>query len=141
MPIIVYCNVMNVESAERKRDMISRWDRVFQALSAEPRRQIVVALLEAPPDRELSLPEAANPPYFRMDPETLYVELVHTHLPLLEEYGFVTWDEEPPRVARGETFGEVAVVFESLYDRVETIPDSLREGCQRLEEEVQRRTG
>jgi hypothetical protein len=119
---------------DTEREMISRWDRVFRALSAEPRRQIVAALLEAPPERDLPLPEAANPPYLRTDPETLYLELRHCHLPLLAESGFVRWKEEPPCVSRGEAFEEVAVVVEALYDDVEAIPDQLREGCQRLEQ-------
>ena len=125
---------MIADTVAEKREMVTRWDNVFQALTAEPRRQIVVALMEAPQDRGLSLPEAANPPYLRMDPEPLYVELVHSHLPLLERHGYVTWEEQPPRVRRGPNFEEVAVVFESLYDRVERIPEQLREGCQRLEE-------
>jgi len=114
--------------------MIDRWDSVFEALTAEPRRQIVVALMEAPPDRELSLPEAANPPYLLRDPEELYLGLVHTHLPALADEGFVEWDEDPLRVRRGPAFEEVAVVFEALHDSADEIPPQLTEECQRLEE-------
>ena len=121
--------------------VIRGWDRLFHALSAEPRRQIVVALLEAPPERELSLPEAANPPYALRDPKQLYVELQHSHLPVLAEGGYVEWERDPLRVARGPNFEAAAAVFRSLYDNAEEIPDSLVHGCQRLEEHRERIDG
>ncbi|WP_135822239.1 hypothetical protein [Halostella litorea] len=129
---------MSVDAKQAEKRVIERWDEVFRALSAEPRRQMVVALLEAPPDRELSLPEAANPPYRLMDPEDLYVELKHSHLPLLESAGFVEYSTDPLRVARGPNFEEAAVVFEALQRNADRIPDPLVHGCQRLEERRQR---
>jgi len=95
---------------------------------------MIVALLEAPAGRELPLPEAANPSYLLMDPEDLYLELRHTHLPLLAESGYVRWDDDPLVVRRGPSFDEVAVVFESLQSSAERLPDQLVRGCQRLEE-------
>ncbi|WP_424018418.1 hypothetical protein ACOZ4N_02795 [Halorientalis pallida] len=115
-------------------EMISRWDAVFRAVSAEPRRQIVVNLMEAPPGRALSLPQAANPPYLLDDPERLSTELIHTHLPLLADEGFVEWDRDPFCVERGSAFEEVATVFEALHGHADEIPPQLTEGCQRLEE-------
>jgi len=116
-------------------EMVGRWNEVFRALSAEPRRQIVVALMDAPPDRELSLPEAANPSFLLADPEELTVTLVHTHLPVLEKAGFVEWHRGPLRVGRGPAFEEVEVVMASLQDNAEAIPPQLVQGCQRLEEQ------
>ncbi|WP_276272684.1 hypothetical protein [Haloarcula litorea] len=125
---------MNQLADDAKQAMIDRWDRVFQTLSAEPRRQIVVALEEAPPDRALSLPEAANPSYLRRDPEELTVELVHSHLPVLARGDYVRWEREPFTVERGPAFEEVAVVFAALQDYATELPPQLTEGCQRLEE-------
>jgi hypothetical protein len=119
--------------------MIQRWNDVFDALAAEPRRQIVVSLLEAPPDRELSLPEAANPPYLLRDPSELTLELVHTHLPKLADNDYVEWQRDPLTVTRGHNFEEVAVIFEALYADVDRIPSQLVEGCQRLEEKGRER--
>jgi hypothetical protein len=122
---------MSVET--NGRAMRNRWDRVFAVASADPRRQIVAALLEAPPERELDLPEAANPPYVLRDPERLYNELVHEHLPVMAAEGFVTWEREPLRVARGPNFEEIAVVIETLQSKVDEIPPQLVAECQRLE--------
>lgn len=114
--------------------VIEGWNRLFSALSAEPRRQIIVALLEAPPERELSLPEAANPPYALQDPEKLYIELQHSHLPVLADGGYVEWERDPLTVSRGLNFEEAAIVLEALQEWADSIPDRLVHGCQRLEE-------
>ena len=125
---------MASEQHSHAERVIEGWDRLFRALSAEPRRQVIVALLEAPADRELSLPEAANPPYALRDPEELYLELIHSHLPVLADGGYVEWESDPLCVCRGPRFAEVATVFEALYDSATEIPDRLVHGCQRLEE-------
>ena len=121
-----------------KREMIERWDTVFRSLAAEPRRQLVVSLMEAPQDRELSLPEAANPPSLLMEPATLYSELIHVHLPVLEDAGLIEWEREPLCAKRGPQFEEAATVIEAIQQNASTLPPSLREGCQRLEEQERR---
>lgn len=105
-----------------------RWHHIYRVLSAGTRRQIVGSLLEAPPDRKLPLPEAANLPDYRLDTETLYTNLVHLHLPMMAEAGFVEWDEEPFQVARGPNFEEVAAVILAIDDYDE-FPQHLIEGC------------
>lgn len=119
---------------------IERWDRVFTALSAEPRRQLVAALADTPPERRVLLPQAAMSPEVPPDPERLRINLQHRHLPLLEDGGFIEWTAEPFRAARGPAFGEVAVVLKSLHERAEAIPDTLVDGCQRLERERKKET-
>lgn len=114
--------------------MMETWDRTFRALSAEPRRQIIISLAESPSGRALALPEAANPPFMLQDPEALRVELVHEHLPVLAAGDYVEWSTEPLEVRRGDAFDDVAVVLESLIAEVDAVPDHMVEGCQRLEE-------
>lgn len=116
------------------RGLMETWNRTFRALSAEPRRQIVASLSESPAERALALPEAANPPFELRDPAHLQVELVHEHLPLLAEGGYVEWSREPFEVERGESFEDVAVVLESLLAEVDELPQHMVEGYQRLEE-------
>ena len=116
--------------------VIDRWTEVFTALSAEPRRQIIV-LLDNPPDYAAPLPESATNPNVPADAETLRRELHHRHLPQLADMGFVEWENEPLVATRGPRFAEVGVVFESLHEGAREIPDSLVVGCQRLEAEQQ----
>ncbi len=116
-------------------DVIESWDRVFRALSAEPRRQLVVALRDTPPAQQVSLPEAAISPTVPPKPEQLNLALQHNHLPLLEECGFIEWTTEPFRASRGPNFDEAAAVCDALHENAAKIPDSLVVGCRRLEAE------
>lgn len=111
------------------------WNTVFKALSAEPRRQLVVSLMDAPPSESVPLPESATMPNVPHDPAVLRQELQHVHLPLLTEMGFITWKTEPFVASRGPDFEEVAVVFDALQTSASSIPDSLVHGCERLERE------
>ena len=114
---------------------------VFRSLSAEPRRQLIVSLLDAPPDHLVPLPESAAMSDLSVDLEVLRIELYHDHLPMLEENGFITWKTEPLVAARGPRFDEVAAVFNALHSEATDIPDSLVSGCQRLEQERQNDLG
>lgn len=122
---------------ENGRRVIEGWDRVFEALSAEPRRQLIVTLLDAPPDQSVPLPESAINPNIPADPENIRQELHHQHLPMLADHGFIDWETDPLVASRGVKFDEVAVVFEALHATATDIPDSLVVGCQRLEREEQ----
>lgn len=122
------------ENGER---IVENWNAVFGALSSEPRRQLLVSLLDAEPDSSVPLPESAIMPNVPPDPEVLRRELHHVHLPMLAKMGFVTWETKPFVVSRGPRFDEVAVVFEALHAEATSIPDSLVIGCRRLEAERQ----
>lgn len=119
--------------------VVERWDHVFTALSSEPRRQLVVSLLDAPPGEPVPLPESAQNPDIPADPDRLRQQLYHQHLPLLADHGFVEWDVEPLVASRGPDFQEVAAVIEALYENANELPDTLVTGCQRLEREQQHR--
>lgn len=118
---------------ENGNRVVRKWNDVFEALSAEPRRQIVLSLVDSPPDRPVPLPESAVTPNVPVDPEPLRTDLHHLHLPLLAESGFVEWRDDPFVATRGPRFDEVAAVFEALESDATAIPDSLVAGCQRLE--------
>lgn len=120
---------------ENGKSVIERWDRVFTALSAEPRRQIVVSLRDAPAEGTVPLPESAVNPNVPVDAETLRRELHHQHLPLLAEMEVIEWRRDPLEAARGPRFELVAVVFEALQSNARNLPDELVVGCQRLETE------
>ena len=113
------------------------WDTVFKALSSEPRRQLVVSLLDTGPGRSVDLPECATMPNVPPEPAPFRLELCHVHLPMLADMGFITFETEPFVASRGPNFDEVAVVFEALHEKSTEMPDSLVYGCQRLERERQ----
>ncbi|UHQ96252.1 hypothetical protein [Natrinema halophilum] len=123
---------------ENGKQIIENWNTVFNVLSSEPRRQLIVSLLDAEPDQSVPLPESAIMPNVPLDSEVLRLDLHHVHLPMLADSGFITWKTEPWIAFRGPKFDEVAVVFEALHAEASSIPDSLVIGCQRLEEEQQK---
>ncbi|MHB9288164.1 hypothetical protein ACKVMT_14140 [Halobacteriales archaeon Cl-PHB] len=122
---------------ETAEQVIERWNTVFKALSAEPRRQLVVALMDAPATESVPLPESATNPETVYDSDVLRQRLRHVDLPHLAEAKFVEWDDDPLTAWRGPRFEEVAVVMEALHDAAAAIPDSLVVGCTRLEMERQ----
>ncbi|OIB58372.1 hypothetical protein [Natrialba sp. SSL1] len=128
---------MTVVRFDNGKRVIKRWDQVFTATSADPRRQIIISLMDREPDQSVALPAAASNPNVPMDSTTLRQQLVHNHLPLLDDLGFVEWETDPLRAIRGDRFDEVAVVFTALHETAAELPDSLVVGCQRLECEQQ----
>ena len=111
----------------------TEWDRVFTALAAEPRRQLVFSLVDAQPRQAVSLPEAAVSPASGTDLDALRAHLVHRHLPLLADGGFVQWDREPFHARRGPRFQDVAAVIEALTGNPEPIPNHLVDACPQLQ--------
>ena len=125
------------EHHENGKKVSGNWDAVFRALSAEPRRQLLVSLLDAPPDGTVPLPRSAMMPNVPVDPKRLRAELYHVHLPMLEEMEFITAESDPLVAARGPQFERVGVVLAALHSDAATLPDSLVVGCRRLEAERQ----
>jgi hypothetical protein len=115
--------------------VIDGWDDVFTAVSREPRRQLVVSLLDASSGESVPLPEAAVNPNVPPEPGCFEMALRHHHLPMLADRGYIEWSDDPLVATRGPEFDEVAVVFRALHAAAADIPDSLVVGCQRLEEE------
>jgi hypothetical protein len=129
---------MNRLNTSAGKQISDNWNAVFDALGAEPRRQIVTALLNVSAGEAVQLPAAADPSFWETDTESLSVALIHTHLPKLEQHDFVEWSRDPFVARRGPRFEEVAVVFASLYENVDRIPHRLVDGCPGLEEALER---
>ena len=110
-----------------------RWNRVFEALSARPRRRVVSALADVPDERRVPLPDAIQPASMDRDRETLRVELRHQHLPMLADAGYVRWDANRLTVQPGPEFAEVGAVWETLVDSTDRLPAELTDGCPVLE--------
>jgi hypothetical protein len=104
------------------RRVIERWDRVFEAVSAEPRRQLIVSLLDAEEGDSVPLPESGINPNVPVDAEEFRAQLYHTHLPKLAEWDFIEWERDPLRAFRGSRFDEVAVVSKSCNSRQAKFP-------------------
>lgn len=80
-------------------------DTVFEALSSSDRRKLLASLIaDSPPDDS-----AQHVP----DDDIL---LYHTHLPKLDDYGFVDWNEDDQTVTRGPNFDLARPFLELLAE-------------------------
>lgn len=111
-----------------------RWRAIFEVVASVARRELIVALIESPPQGAVDLPEAANPPEDRIDSERLRLSLIHNHLPRMAEEGFIEWERDTLRARRGPRFDEVAAVIEAI-DAYDGVPQHLTEGCHYLDEQ------
>ncbi|RQG99745.1 hypothetical protein [Natrarchaeobius oligotrophus] len=124
---------MTIERVRDTKRAGERWDEIFEALSAEPRRQLIATLSNAPAGRRVLLPDAATSSIESVDRDELRLQLMHRHLPVLSEFGFVDWTTDPFCAQRGMRFGEVATVFDALCSHADDVPDHLLAGSERFE--------
>lgn len=113
-----------------RQQSIELWDTMLRALAAEPRRQLIVSLADTPPGESVALPEAANRSRPRREPELLYRELIHSHLPTLEQAGLVEWEREPLSARRGPRFEEAAAIVAVVRSHADELPQSLQDRCE-----------
>lgn len=90
---------------------------MFDALAAVQRRRLLVALLDHNPQGDA--PEATGDQSISVEQ---LVEIQHVHLPKLEEYGFIAWDEETHEVSKGPNFDEIGPLLKLLADHPEKLP-------------------
>lgn len=124
---------MSLKSPDEEK-WADRWDQLFEVLSAEPRREIIISLRDAPPDERLLLPDAAESPNQSIDSKALAIKLRHQHLPKLADAGYVRWESEPFCVQRGPDFAEAVFIVEKVFESMDEIPDSLLNNCKILQD-------
>ncbi|WP_323674206.1 transcriptional regulator [Halorubellus sp. PRR65] len=54
---------------------------------------------------------------------TRLIEMRHAHLPLLEEYGFIVWNQKTNEVSKGRHFEERRPLLELVADHEDELPD------------------
>ena len=104
----------------------NRWDAIFSALQTEPRRQLILSLTQS----EIApLPMSAMGSKLQLTHDELTIELIHRHLPHLENREFITWTKEPFLAKRGNRFDELDFIVRSIMKNAEFLPDSLQVPC------------
>lgn len=99
-----------------------RFDRALEAISHPDRRLVLVGLVEANPQREDFTPVAWADLTLGMTPSQL-IGVSHTHLPKLEDFGYVTWDRDAHAVHAGPQFDDVRILVQLLNDNADELPD------------------
>ena len=107
-----------MSTAEKNTEL----SRALEALSDRYRRELLLALRrENPQDDDDRDPlDIIDPPH---EPDVLEIELVHTHLPKLESLGFIEWDRETGKIAKGPDWDDIEPIVSLIADHRDELPD------------------
>lgn len=94
-------------------------DRILDALGKRDRRRLLVMLRRGEVDSVSDVIVRGSE-----DVREVKLRLVHTHLPRLEENGYIEWDRETGTISKGPQFEEI----EPLLELIETHADELPPG-------------
>lgn len=91
-------------------------DIIFGALEDEHRRELLLDLLESNPQTVATqIPAGGETAQAAVDQE-LQIAMYHTHLPKLEDQGFVRWDKDTGKVVKGPQFEEIRPLLECVRE-------------------------
>lgn len=86
-------------------------DDLFDVLSNQKRRRLLVTLLRRDAQATLRVPEDLSS---EGPTDRLALEMYHVHLPRLETMGFIEWDRRTNSVERGPTFEDFRPLLSAL---------------------------
>ena len=92
-------------------------DRILDTLSKRQRRLVLLGLRSG---EITSLSDGIV--RGRGETETVQLELVHNHLPKLEEAGYIEWDQDTGEISRGPRFHEIEPLLELLENHADELP-------------------
>ena len=90
---------------------VTSFDTHLDALGHVDRRRLLLALLNA---EEAALPIELDQPEYETADRDVLVSFHHSHLPKLEDLGFVDADPDQHSVTRGPRFEEIKPLLEHL---------------------------
>jgi hypothetical protein len=103
------------------------FDRSVEALGHRYRRRLLIALLDHNPqddedaqDSEEALGSVVDG---EVDQQLVQSELVHNHLPKLDELGYITWNPETGKIKKGPQWEEIAPLLALLKDHDDELPE------------------
>lgn len=118
-------NLYIMVRAPTDRDSLSQ---VFDAISHRYRRRLLVALLEHDPqvkdNPRRSSVKLSGDTIVWIDDELVQPEMYHNHLPKLEGLGYIAWDRDDGKIARGPNWEEVEPLVRLLHEHQDDLPGS-----------------
>ena len=99
-------------------------DVMFDALRDPYRRRILLAVSDHNPRdiNEFTQDEFASVDADEADPEQVELELFHSHLPKLDEKGYIDWSPETQTIRRGPNFDDIAPLLKLIGDHADELP-------------------
>jgi len=99
---------------------------LFEILSHEYRRRILMAVArQNPQDEDEITSESASEEHEQDDDalKLLHQQLYHTHLPKLDDGGFIDWDRDSGLITRGPRFDDIEPLLRLMNDHQDELPD------------------
>ncbi|WP_312909138.1 DUF7344 domain-containing protein [Natronosalvus caseinilyticus] len=81
-------------------------DNTFNALAHEQRRTLLLDLLESNP-QDAGIESLTGESVLTDAEQRLQTGMYHVHLPKLEDYGYIEWNEETNEIIKGPQFDEI----------------------------------
>lgn len=98
------------------------FDVVVSAIADPYRRQLLVALL----DHNLQENDGRDPLDLISEADesnVLETELIHNHLPRLDDMGYITWDRTTNEISKGSKWDEIEPFLTLLDKHQDELPD------------------
>ena len=96
-------------------------DDLFESLSREQRRRLLLQLLEHNPLDESKI-YRGDDTSDEDESKRFRVQMYHIHLPKLAAYGFIDWDRNEHVIRKGSNFEKIRPMLELLYERRDALP-------------------
>ena len=98
-------------------------DTILNVLENQYRRRVLITLLEHNPQDADDLKIPSDSELADEDLETLRIYMTHTHLPKLEESGFIEGNRDTNSIRKGPNFDEIRPLLELLQNHADELPD------------------
>ena len=98
------------------------FDNALHALSDKYRRQLLLSLLEHNPQDDNDH-DPLNLLSETEEAEVLQSELVHKHLPKLDDMGYISWNRTTNKISKGPNWDDVSPLLKLMYTNQDELPD------------------
>jgi predicted transcriptional regulator len=97
-------------------------DTTLDVLANKYRRRVLVALLDHDPQSDYDSQILNDITLGAEDLEALMIRMHHSHLPKLEEAGFIEWNQETNTVEKGPQFEEIRPLLRLMENHADELP-------------------
>ncbi|MFP8888365.1 hypothetical protein ACLI4U_01160 [Natrialbaceae archaeon A-CW2] len=94
------------------------FNQIADALGAQVRRQILLTLLDHNPVGQTETMAKIHP----RKKDVRELELIHVHLPTLDDMGYIVWDSDNENIVKGPNWEEIEPVIRLLRENSDEIP-------------------
>lgn len=98
-------------------------DTALDLLADRYRRRLLLALFEHHPQNDDDTQIPAEIPIEDNELDQLRIQMIHSHLPKLEDAGVIVWDRAHNTVSKGSQFDGLLPLLQLLSDHADALPD------------------